>query len=116
MAVLSIPKRGEIYTVDFDRTESVLQKARPAIVIQNNVGNSFSPHTIVAGIREATERPALPVLVSIPRGVAGLTKDSLIDGGHLTTVKRSQLGRRWGRLPLDYERRLDEALRHSLDL
>lgn len=111
-----VPKRGEIYTVDFDRVEGVLTKSRPAVVIQNDVGNEFAPHTIVVAVRDAAGKPDLPIFVPLSKGVAGLTKDSLIDCGHVATVGRDQLRRRWGRLPPDDERRLDEALRQSLDL
>lgn len=113
---MQFPRRGEIYTVDFGRANGVLQKVRPAVIIQNNLGNRHSPHTIVAAIRDATGRSALPILVAVPQGIAGLTKYSLIDCGQILTVHRDQLSRLWGRLPFDYERRLDEALRHSLDL
>jgi mRNA interferase MazF len=111
-----VPKRGDIYTVEFGRVEGLLRKARPAVVIQNDIGNEFAPHTIVAAIRSAAGKPDLPIFVPVPKGVAGLGKDSIIDCGHLATVGRDQLGSRWGRLPPDYERRLDEALRESLDL
>lgn len=110
------PSRGEIYTVDFGRAQGILNKVRPAVVIQNDAGNEFAPHTIVAAVRDAAGKSELPIFVPLPKGVAGLTKDSVIDCGHVATVGRKQLGRRWGHLPFEYERRLDEALRHSLDL
>ena len=45
------PKRGEVYLVNFDPTVGAeIKKTRPALVIQNNVGNRYSPVTIVAAI------------------------------------------------------------------
>jgi mRNA interferase MazF len=110
------PKRGEIYSVDFGRVEGMLQKIRPAVVVQNDVGNECAPHTIVAALRDAAGKADLPIFVAVPKGVAGLTKDSVIDCGHVATVGKDQLRRRWGRLPLAYECRLDEALKKSVDL
>lgn len=110
------PKRGEIYTVDFGHTPGSLRKARPAVVVQNDIGNEFAPHTIVVAVRDAAGKPELPIFVRIPKGIAGLTTHSIIDCGRTATVARDQFGHRWGRLPRDYERQLDEALRHSLDL
>ena len=112
---MRVPRRGEIYTVELGAAGR-LRKARPAVVVQNDLGNEFAPHTIVAAVRDAAGKSDLPIFVRVPGGVAGLTKDSLIDCGHLATVARDQLGRRWGRLPSEYEQHLDEALRRSLGL
>jgi mRNA interferase MazF len=45
------PKRGEVYLVSFDPTVGAeIQKTRPALVLQNDVSNDYSPITIVAAI------------------------------------------------------------------
>ena len=47
-------KRGEIYWVDFGKTKGSEQGGkRPALVVQNNIGNKHSPTTIVVAIKEA---------------------------------------------------------------
>ena len=111
-----LPRRGEIYTVAFGGVRGLLRKARPAVIIQSDLGNEFAPHTIVVAIRDAEGKTDLPIFVDVPKGMAGLIKDSIIDCGHVATVTREQLGRRWGRLSPDYERQLGAALRHSLAL
>ena len=46
---VKLPKRGEIYLVNFDPTVgSEIQKTRPALILQNNISNQHSPITIVA--------------------------------------------------------------------
>ncbi|MGL5805013.1 MAG: type II toxin-antitoxin system PemK/MazF family toxin [Xenococcaceae cyanobacterium] len=51
-----VPKRGEIYLVNFDPTIGFeIQKTRPALIVQNNVANQHSPITIVAAITFKSE-------------------------------------------------------------
>ena len=111
------PRRGEVYQVNFERSEGArIKKTRPAVIIQNDVGNRYAPHTIVAAIRAAERKGPLPVFVRVPKNTAGLTKDSLIDCGHITTVAIEQLGRRLGTLPAELLLDLNTALRRSLAL
>jgi len=111
------PERGEIYLVDFGKVEGAqIEKTRPALVIQNDLGNRYSPHTIVVAVRSAEEKKLLPVFVSVPEGIAGLTKDSLIDCGHISTVLKVRLGNRIGKLPTSFQAEVDKALKISLDL
>ena len=111
------PRRGEIYEVNFERSEGArIKKTRPAVIIQNDVGNRYAPHTIVAAIRTAERKGLLPVFVRVPKSAAGLTKDSLIDCGHITTVAIEQLGRRLGTLTAELLLDLNTALKRSLAL
>jgi len=92
-----------------------MEKERPSLVIQNNLGNQFSPYTIVAAIHhDAGKR--LPVHVRVPEGVAGLTKRSIVDCGLIYTIPAEALKRRVGYLPETYMRQVDEALKVSLEL
>jgi mRNA interferase MazF len=56
---------------------------RPVVVVQNDVGNRYSPETIVLAIRDHPEGKRLPVFVPIERGCGGLGKDSIVDAGHI---------------------------------
>ena len=112
-----IPKRGEIYSVDFGRiTSAEIGKTRPALIIQNNIGNQYSPTTIVAAIHEVDETKELQVCVLIKRGEGGLTKDSVIDVGHILTVDKKRLGKKYGEIPFYMQQKVDEALKASLEL
>ena len=51
-----IPKRGEIYLVNFDPAiGSEIKKTRPALILQNNIANRYSSFTIVAAITSFSE-------------------------------------------------------------
>lgn len=116
MAGVPIVSRGDIVLFDFAGMGGVpLQKTRPALVVQNDGGNRHAPQTILAAIRGDAQK-ALPVMVAVPKGVGGLTKDSVVDCGFLSTTRKELLGRRIGRLPPEYMRAVDEALRVSLAL
>ena len=68
---ITYPRRGEVYLVRFDPTEGAeIKKTRPALVIQNDVGNRHSPTTIVAAITSKLEQPLYPieVLITAPDG------------------------------------------------
>ena len=108
-------KRGDIFDVDFSAAPGGMQDVRPAIIIQNNIGNEYAPYTIIAAIHHDEKKP-LPVLVGVPRGVAGLSKDSVIDCAHLATLPKDQLRHFRGQLPGRYQSLVDDALKISLGL
>lgn len=105
-------QRGDIVWHDFAHAGG-LQKTRPALVVQNDVANAYSTRTILAAIREERDKH-LPVLVSVPQGIGGLKKDSVVDCGVLTTAYQVGLGKPLGRLPAEYMARVDAALLKSL--
>ena len=59
-AKIIYPQRGEIYLVNFDPTiGSEIKKTRPALILQNDVSNQYSPITIVAAIKKRSETSKL---------------------------------------------------------
>ena len=71
------PRRGEVYLVSFEPTVgSEIQRTRPALIIQNDIGNRHSPIMIVAAITSQFTEPLYPteVLITPPEG--GLTTPS----------------------------------------
>jgi mRNA interferase MazF len=108
--------RGEVYIANLLRSGGRLWKDRPVLVIQNDRGNFYSPETIVAAIRDAVGTRPLPVFVPVPRGTAGLAKDSVIDAAQILTVARQELSHRLGALPPDAMAAVDRAIRVSLGL
>ena len=109
-------RRGELYLLDLSREGGRLSKRRPVLVVQNDVGNRRSPETIVLAVRDLHGGKMLPIFVPVPRGVAGLKKESFVDAGHIATVARGRLGDRLGVLPPRWLALVDEALRVSLAL
>ena len=117
MDVLQI-KRGEVYYANLDPViGSETGKTRQVVVIQNDIGNKHSPTTIVAVIREFTEKKAsYPICVSIGEG-QGLRKASIVNLAQIRTIDKRRLA-----LPkiatLSHETmvEVDRALRNSLGL
>ena len=108
------PLRGEVWLVNFDPTIGAeIQKTRPALVIQNDVGNRVSPITIVAAIT-STHKRAYPFQVRLPAGAAGLDVDSVVTLNHIRSIDRRRLVRRLGQVSAAAMRAVDRAIVVSL--
>jgi mRNA interferase MazF len=110
--------RGEIYLCSFDPTVGhEIKKTRPALVIQNDVGNRYSPLTIVAAITSAVSPVPYPVEVVIdPAAGNGMVVRSSIRLDQIRTVDRQRLVRRLGVVDPAIVAKVDEALKISLGL
>ena len=76
---ITAPRRGDIYLVEFDPTRGhEIRKTRPALIIQNDIGNRYSPITIVAAISSKFETPPHPIDVIIETAESGLTQRSAV--------------------------------------
>jgi mRNA interferase MazF len=105
-----------VFTVDLEPVRGSEQgKSRPAVVIQNDVGNRYSPTVIVAAIT-STLRPDFDVNVIVAAPEGGLRQDSTVLLNQIRTIDRSRLGRYWGRLSPATMARIDRALSISLGL
>jgi mRNA interferase MazF len=109
-------RRGEIWTVNLEPVVGSEQgKARPALIIQNDIGNFYSPVLIVAAITSGEEaRYDIQVEVKAPEG--GLHHDSLVLLNQIRTIDKLRVGRYWGRLSAETMRRVDQAISISLGL
>lgn len=109
-------RRGDVFSVDFEPVRGSEQgKVRPALVIQNDIGNQYGPTTIVAPITTG-EAARFRVNVAVKAPEAGLTHNSLILLNQIRTVDRSRIGRRWGRISPGIMKQVDEAIKVSLGL
>ncbi len=111
--------RGDVYLVNLDPIiGSEIGKSRPAVIIQNNVGNKFSPVVIIAPISSLKEiTKLLPIMVLLKKGKCGLQEDSYIDCGQIRTVdKELRLITKFGSLSKQEILKLDRALKISLSL
>lgn len=82
--------RGDVYLINLDPVVGKeIGKARPAVIIQNDIGNKFSPVTIVAPITSAKEiiKP-LPIMIFLGKSEGGLPSDSYVDCGQIRTVDK----------------------------
>jgi mRNA interferase MazF len=112
------PRRGEVYLVAFDPTVGrEIKKTRPALIIQNDVGNRYSDLTIVAAITSEFSPVLYPVEVIVkPSSANGLTMLSAILLDQFRTVDTRRLIKRLGAIDPSTMRRVDEAIRISLGL
>jgi mRNA interferase MazF len=110
--------RGEIYLVSFDPTIGhEIKKMRPAVVIQNDVSNQYSPITIVAAISSQFADPPHPREVPIrPGGRTGLDQPSAVILNQIRSIDRQRLRKRMGALDAATMARVDDALKISLGL
>ncbi len=109
-------KRGDIFTVDLEPVRGSEQgKMRPALVIQNDIGNRYSPVIIVAAITTG-EYTEFDVNVAVKAPEGGLSNNSIILLNQIRTVDKSRFGRYWGRLNPETMKKVDKALKISLGL
>lgn len=109
-------KRGEIFLVDWNPGRGSEQSGlRPALVIQNDIGNRFSPTTIVAALTTAIEKP-YPFLVKVTARESGLPKDSTVNLAVILTVDKARLTSKCGELSEARMSRVNEAIKTSLGL
>ena len=82
-----VVKKGDIFFADLSPVIGSEQGGvRPVIVIQNDIGNKYSPTVIVAAITSQINKAKLPTHVEIKAGEHGLNKDSVILLEQLRTV------------------------------
>ena len=114
---MNYPRRGEVYLVSFDPTLGVeIKKTRPALVLQNDIANRYSPITIVAAITSQRRDPARPTNVPVKTLEAGLTSDSVVLLNQIRSADKQRLGRRLGTLKAETMKSVDRALQISLGL
>ena len=83
-------KRGEIYWVEFDPIKGSEQDGlRPALVVQNDVGNRFSPTTVVAAVTRTIPPRQYPFVVIAEPDESGLSARSVVNCSQLATIQQS---------------------------
>ena len=93
-----------------------IRKTRPALILQNDVGNRGSPATIVAALTSRLEGQRYPTEVEVSSPEGGLTQSSLVLLDQLRTIDKRRLIRRLGRLRPASMLRVEAALLISLGL
>ncbi len=93
-------KRGEIYWVEFDPVKGSEQGGlRPALVVQNDVGNRYSPTTVVAAISRTLPPKPYPFVVVVKPEESGLSNHSAINLAQVATIQQTGVGSRLRPLP-----------------
>ena len=114
---VTFPQRGDIYLVSFDPAAgSEIQKTRTALVIQNDIGNQYSPITIVAAITSKFDLPPYPTEVVMEPRDSGLSQTSAVVLNQIRSVDRQRLIKRVGKATPEIMSRVDRAIQISLGL
>ena len=112
---LPSPRRGDVWMVNFSPSRGSEQRGmRPALVIQNDVGNQYAATTIVAVITSTIK--IYPVTVALKKGEGGLKKPSMVNLAQILTVDKSRLQRRVGALQPGVMDLVNAAVKVSLDV
>ena len=112
-----LPKRGEVYLVNFDPTiGSEIRKTRPALIVQNDIGNEFSPITIVAAITSQYDDNLYPTEVLIKPPEGGLSNISVVLLNQIRSIDKKRLIKRLGKLTLTSMKQVERAIQISFGL
>jgi len=112
-----IPKRGEVYLVNFDPTiGSEIRKTRPALVIQNDIANRYSPITIVAAITSQIGERIYPTEALIEAGQSDLDRRCVVLLNQVRAIDKQRLVKRLAFFDSVLMEKVNQALEISLGL
>src|SRR5690554_1420103 len=112
-----IVKRGDIYYADLSPVIGSEQGGvRPILVVQNDVGNKYSPTIIIAAITSQINKARLLTHVQITAQDFGLPKDSVVLLEQIRTIDKKRLREKIGKFDEDMMRKVDQALKISVGL
>ena len=110
-------RRGDIYYADLSPVVGSEQGGvRPVLIVQNDVGNRFSPTVIAAAITSQKDKTRLPTHIQLQAVGSGLAKDSIVLLEQIRTLDKRRLKERMGRLDEVSMNRVDQALQVSFGL
>ena len=110
-------KRGDVYYADLRPVIGSEQGGiRPVLIIQNDVGNKFSPTVIAAAITSKTDKSKLPTHIDVYAEKYGLARDSVILLEQIRTIDKKRLKEKMGHLDDDLMNRVNSALTVSFGL
>lgn len=111
-------KRGDIVYADLNPVLGSEQGGtRPALVIQNNIGNQKSPTTIVAPITKRQGKAIVPTHLYIGKGGGCLREESVVLFEQIRTIDKKRIKRKLGHLDtIAYHKQIDECLEISVGL
>jgi mRNA interferase MazF len=108
-------KRGELYYADLSPVIGSEQGGvRPVLIVQNDVGNKYSPTIIAAAVTSKINKAKLPTHIELSAIEYGLIKDSVVLLEQIRTIDKRRLKERIGELPENTMTKVDNALLISL--
>ena len=110
-------KRGDIYYADLSPVVGSEQGGlRPVLIVQNDVGNKYSPTVIAAAITSQISKTRLPTHIDVTADRFGLSKDSVILLEQIRTIDKQRLKEKMGHLDENVMRKVNDAIGVSFGL
>lgn len=110
-------KRGDIFYADLSPVVGSEQGGiRPVLIVQNDVGNRYSPTVIAAAITSRQSKASLPTHISIGALSSGLAKDSVVLLEQVRTIDKKRLKEKMGTIDDNSMREINKALSVSFGL
>ena len=110
-------KRGDIWLVNLNPTIGhEIKKSRPAVIIQNDLGNKYSPITIIAPITSQNIEKIYPIEVILDRKNSGLEKISKVLLNQIRAIDKGRLIKKLGKIDYETLIKVDASIKISLGL
>ena len=110
-------RRGEIYYADLSPVVGSEQGGvRPVLIIQNDIGNKYSPTVIAAAITSQRDKTKLPTHIQVNADGCGLAKDSIVLLEQVRTIDKQRLKEKMGSLDNNSMDKVNRALTVSFGL
>lgn len=110
-------KRGDIYYADLSPVVGSEQGGiRPVLIVQNDVGNKYSPTIIISAITSQINKAKLPTHIEISSDEYGLNKDSVILLEQVRTIDKKRLKEKIGHISDELMSRVNDGLMISFGL
>ncbi len=110
-------KRGDIYYADLSPVIGSEQGGiRPVLIVQNDVGNRYSPTVIAAAITSQKEKAKLPTHIEVRAEDCGLARNSIVLLEQIRTIDKRRLKERMGKLDSGSMNQINRALSISFGL
>ena len=112
-----VVKRGDIYYADLSPVVGSEQGGvRPVLIIQNDIGNKYSPTVIATAITSQINKAKMPTHIELDANEYGLSKDSVVLAEQIRTIDKKRLKEKIGHLDERLMTRVNEALEISFGL
>lgn len=110
-------KRGDIFYADLSPVIGSEQGGvRPVLIVQNDIGNKYSPTVIASAITSQINKAKLPTHIELKANEYGLQKDSVILLEQIRTIDKRRLKEKIGHLDDELMQKVNEALAISFGL
>ena len=115
--MIVIVKRGDIYYADLSPVVGSEQGGvRPVLIIQNDIGNKYSPTVIATAITSQLNKAKMPTHIELDANEYGLSKDSVVLAEQIRTIDKKRLKEKIGHLDDELMTRVNQALEISFGL